>query len=76
VVPILEARRKQGKYWKSREALLKSQRRWAPNHSPQIDRIWDRLGELGLELDRVRQNMNASEIASTVQQGIAAPKAL
>jgi protein-disulfide isomerase len=76
VVKVLEATRKQGKYWESLEALLGSQSRWAPNHSPQPDLVWSQLAGLGLNLERVRLDMNAPDVLSSVQQDIADAKAL
>ena len=76
VVKVLEATRKQGKYWESLEALFATQSTWAPNHSPQPDLVWIALGGLGLDLDRVRQDMYAPDIAQTLQQDIADAKAL
>lgn len=76
VVKVLEATRKQGKYWESLEALLGSQPRWAPNHSPQPDLVWPQLAGLGLDLERVRRDMNAPDILSFIQQDIADAKAL
>jgi len=76
VVKALEATRKQGKYWESLEALLATQSKWAPHHSPQPDLIWEQLGGLGLDLDRVRQDMNAPDIAQVVRQDIADARAL
>ncbi len=76
VVKVLEATRKQGKYWESLEALLIAQQNWAPNHSPQPDLVWVQLAGLGLDLDRARQDMNSPEIAQVVQQDIADAKAL
>ena len=76
VVKVLEATRKQNKYWESLEALLYSQSKWAPNHSPQVDLVWAQLANVGLDLDRVRQEMNSPDIAQAVQQDIADGKAL
>jgi protein-disulfide isomerase len=76
VVKVLEATRKQGKYWESLEALLATQANWAPNHSPQPDLVWAPLGSLGLDLERVKQDMYAPDIAQIVQQDIADAKAL
>jgi protein-disulfide isomerase len=76
VVKVLEATRKQGKYWESLEALLAAQPSWAPNHSPQPDLVWAHLTGLGLDLERVRQDMNAPDIAQVVQQDIADARAL
>ncbi len=76
VVKVLEATRKQGKYWESLEALLNSQPSWAPNHTPQPDLVWAQLGGLGLDLDRVRQQTFDADIAQLVQQDIADARAL
>ena len=76
VVKVLEATRRQGKYWEALEALLKSQARWSPSHTPQPDLVWIELEGLGLDLDRVRQDMNAPDIARNIQQDIADARAL
>ena len=76
VVKVLEATRKQGKYWETLEALLATQANWAPNHSAQPDLVWASLGGLGLDLERVKQDMHANDIAQIVQQDIADAKAL
>jgi len=76
VVKVLEATRKQGKYWEALEALLATQSRWAPNHSPDPDLVWPQLENLGLDLERVRQDMTAPDIARNVAQDIADVKAL
>lgn len=76
VVKVLEATRKQGKYWEALEALLATQSRWAPNHSPDPDLVWPQLESLGLDLERVRQDMTAPDIARNVAQDIADAKAL
>ena len=76
VVKVLEATRKQGKYWEALEALLAAQPSWAPNHSPQPDLVWRHLAGLGLDLERVRQDMDAPDIARVVAQDIADAKAL
>ena len=76
VVKVLEATRKQGKYWESLEALLATQAAWAPNHSPDPDLVWRQLEGLGLDLERVRGDMNAPDIARNLAQDIADAKAL
>lgn len=76
VVKVIEAARKQGKWQETLEALFAAQPYWAPNHSPQTDRIWSQLSALGLDLDRVRQDMYAPDIAQNLAQDIADAKAL
>jgi protein-disulfide isomerase len=70
VVALLEAARKQGKFWPALEALLATQAGWAPNHTPQVSLTWKHLEGLGLDLDRVKAEMTAPEIARVISQDI------
>lgn len=76
VVKILEAARKQGKYWETLEALYATQHHWVQHHSVQAERVWDVLAPVGLDLERVRQDMNAPEIAAVIAQDLADAQAL
>ena len=70
VVAVLEAARKQGKLWPALEALLAAQAAWAPNHRPQVELVWRHLEGLGLDLERVRADMQAPEIARVIAQDL------
>ena len=63
VVALLEAARKQGKFWETLEAVFASQPEWAPNQVAQVNLVWPHLQGLGLDLDKVRADMNSPEIA-------------
>ena len=76
VVRILEAARKQGKFWETLEAVLASQSFWAPNHKAQVELVWPQLGKLGLDFERIRRDMYAPEIDSIITQDLADAKAL
>ena len=76
VVAVLEAARKQGKFWPALEALLLTQDDWSPNHLPQVDRVWKHLEGLGLDLDKVRADMTAPEIARVIAQDLDDAQAL
>lgn len=80
VVKILEAARKQGKYWETLEALLASQSYWVKHHTAQVDEVWnlmDGLGmSLGLNKEQLRNDMEAPEIARLIAQDIADTKTL
>jgi protein-disulfide isomerase len=76
VVRILEAARKQDKFWQTLEAVLASQSYWAPNHKAQVELLWPQLGNLGLDLERIRRDMYAPEIESVITQDLADAKAL
>ncbi len=76
VVRILEAARKQGKFWETLETVLASQPRWAPNHKPQLELLWPQLGNLGLDMEQIRRDMNAPEIERVIAQDLVDAKAL
>jgi len=76
VVRILEAARKQDKYWETLETVLASQPRWAPNHKAEVDLLWPQLGSLGLDLERIKRDMYAPEVERVIAQDLADAKAL
>ena len=71
VVAVLEAARKQGKFWPALEALLAAQADWAPHHTPQVALVWKHLEGLGLNLEQMRADMTAPEIANVIAQDLA-----
>jgi protein-disulfide isomerase len=68
VVRILEAARRQGRYWETLEALYAAQDDWVQHHSVQPDRVWPHLEQLGLDLERLKQDLDAPEIGAVVAQ--------
>lgn len=76
VVAILEAARKQDRFWQALEALLASQAQWSPHHTPQIDLVWKQLQGLGLNFEQMQFDLTAPEIASVIAQDIDDARAL
>jgi protein-disulfide isomerase len=76
VVRILEASRVQGKYLPTLEALYASQDRWVVNHVVLADQVWPALGGVGLDLERIRNDMNAPAVSRRMEQDMADAKAL
>ena len=68
VVKILEAARKQDKYLPALETFYAEQNRWAVNHVVQADKVWITAAAIGLDLDRLRSDMNAPELARRMAQ--------
>ena len=68
VVKVLEASRKQDKYWQTLEAVLASQADWAPQHTAQPELVWKAIGSVGLNLEQIKADMNAPEIAQRIDQ--------
>lgn len=70
-VKILEAARKQEKYWQTLEIMYQSQPYWASHHNPQPELIWRFLPMAGLDLERLRADMNNPEIQRIIEQDLA-----
>lgn len=76
VVAVLEAARKQGKFWPALEALLASQAQWAPHHTPQVALVWPQLDGLGLNREQMAFDMTAPEIGRVIAQDLDDARAL
>ena len=68
VVKILEAAGKQGKYWETLQVVFASQEYWAINHQAQIEPLLQILPQLGLDVERLRVDMNDPDIARLIEQ--------
>ena len=75
-VKILEAAKKQGKYWETLDIMYKSQQYWASHHNPQPQRIWQFLPMAGLNIEQIRKDMNDPEIEKLIEQDLADAKTL
>ncbi len=67
-VRILEASRKQDKYWQTLEALLTSQRQWVQGHTVQPDRIGPALAGVGLNMEQLTADMNSVEVMQRIER--------
>jgi len=75
-VKILEAAKKQGKYWETLDIMYRTKGHWASHHNPQPQLIWRFLPRAGLDLDRIRKDMNDPEIEKIIKQDLADAKTL
>jgi protein-disulfide isomerase len=75
-VRILEASRAQDKYWETLAALLSSQPKWVFNHRVQTELVWDQIQTVGLDLERLRRDMDSPEVTQRIAQDRADAKAL
>jgi protein-disulfide isomerase len=71
VVALLEAARKQGKFWPALETLLASQRVWAVNHTASVEAAWRQLGNLGLDRDQIVADMASAGVTQNIAQDVA-----
>ncbi len=75
-VKVLDAARKQGKFWQALEALLANQAYWARNHTVQPEYVWKPLEGLGLNMEQMKVDMNAPDVAQRIEQELKDAKAL
>ena len=65
-IRILEAARKQGKYWETLETLFRYQPQWGSHHDPKPDLIWKYLPEAGVDVERIRREMDDAQIEEII----------
>ena len=68
VVRILEASRKQDKYWETLEALLATQSQWAINHAVQPDRVLPAIASVGLDEEKLLAEMNSVDVLAHIEK--------
>jgi len=61
-VQVLEASRAQGLYWETLEALLATQGQWTQNHTVVPERIAPAVASVGLNMDRLKTDMNNFDV--------------
>ena len=67
-VKVLEASRKQGKYWETLEALLAAQQQWTQHHAVQPDKIGPVIAGVGLDMEQLMADMNSIEVMARMEQ--------
>jgi protein-disulfide isomerase len=76
MVKILEAADKQERYWETLNLMFESQAEWASHHHPQPEKIWRLLPAIDLDVEAIRRDMNAPEIAAILEQDLADARSL
>ena len=71
MVRILEAAKRQGKFWQTLNIIYETQRYWASHHNPQPQLIWQFLPNAGLDLEKIRKDMNDPKIEEIIKQDLA-----
>jgi protein-disulfide isomerase len=68
VVRVLEASRTQDRYWETLEALFATQEQWVPHHTVQPDRVAPAIASVGLDMDRLAQDMQSPEVEERMRR--------
>jgi protein-disulfide isomerase len=69
-IRVLEASRKQGKFWESIEIMFKTQSAWASHHDPKPKRVFDYLPAAGVVIDKLKEDMKSPEIDKVIAQDL------
>lgn len=67
-VKVLEASRKQGKYWETLEAMLRAQSQWTEHHKVFPERIGPAIASVGLDMDKLQADMNSMAVLQRFEQ--------
>ncbi|MBF0455870.1 MAG: thioredoxin domain-containing protein [Magnetococcales bacterium] len=70
LVKLLEASRKQGKFWQALEVMFATQSEWASHEAPQPQKIWTFLGPLGMDLEQLGRDLNAPGMDEIIQKDL------
>jgi protein-disulfide isomerase len=72
----MEAARNQGQFQQVLELLFASQNDWVQNHTAQVALIWGPLNVLGLDMERLKNDVNSPEVAQVIAQDLADARTL
>jgi protein-disulfide isomerase len=67
-IKVLEATRKQNKFWESLSLLFEYQPAWANHHNPQPQLVFTYLPELGVNIKQLKKDMEDPEIIKNMEQ--------
>lgn len=70
IVKILEATRLQNRYFEALETLYQNQPLWASHHDPKPELVWGYLEAAGIDIAKVKEDMNSPEIQKIIDQDI------
>jgi protein-disulfide isomerase len=70
IIKIIEAARKQGKYWESLELLFHHQPEWGSHQNPKPELVWNYLPQIGLDIDKLKKDMEDPEIQKIIDKEI------
>lgn len=76
IIKILEAARKQNRYWEALEVLFRYQPYWGSHHNPQPQLVWKYLPEAGVDIAKIQEDMKDPAIDKMIEQELRDVEAL
>lgn len=69
-IKVLEAARQQGKYWETLDLLFRHQPEWGDHHHPRPELIWNYLPSIGLDIEKLKKDMDDPRIDQIIEQDL------
>ncbi len=70
VARILEAARKQNRYFEALEILYQHQPEWGDHHHPRPELVWTYLAQIDVDVEKIKKDMNDPAIISRIEQDV------
>ena len=67
IVSIFEAARLQNRFWETLERAYQTREIWIEHHVARPDKFWEQLGGLGLDMEKLNEDVQSAEIARRVK---------
>ena len=71
VVRVVEAARTQGRFWETLDLLYRNQEVWTRNHRVDVTRVFPLLSRMGLDVERLKEEMDDPRITEIIRQDLA-----
>ena len=66
----------QGKFWETLEAMFASQSNWTDGHRARPELVWNHLNGVGLDMDKLKADMNTEAVTAVLQRDLQDAQAL
>ena len=67
IVSIFEATRLQNRFWETLERAYQTREAWIDHHVSRPEKFWEQLGGLGLDMEKLNEDIRSAEIARRVK---------
>ncbi len=76
IVSYFEAARLQNRFWQTLERAYQTRDAWVEHHVSRPEKFWQQLGGLGLDMEKLNEDVQSAEIARRVKQDVLDAKQL
>ena len=67
IVSIFEAARLQNRFWETLERAYQTRDAWIEHHVSKPEKFWEQLGGLGLDMEKLNEDIQSAEIARRIK---------